>query len=67
MMVNWTELYKDNRKEIPDAPVWFAVLFVTYTWVVLPIVVWWDVDFRMFRFKVKIVLRKIFFRFLRGR
>ncbi len=65
-MNNWRELYKDNRKQIPDAPAWFAVLFVTYVWATLPIVVWWDVDFRILRFKVRIVLRKVFFRLLRG-
>lgn len=61
------EYYDDLRKEVPESPKLASALFALYAFFTIPIAVWWDCDFRIFRSKVKFALRKIFFRIIGGR
>ncbi len=62
----WKELFEDFRKEFPTVPFWFSIVYVTYASIAIPIGSWIDCDFRIFRFKVWIAIRKIFFRIIGG-
>lgn len=65
-MMYWKDLFDDFRKEFPDVPLWVALLLVTYASITIPIRSWLDCDFRIFRFKVRIAIRKIFLRIIGG-
>lgn len=62
----WLDLYEDFKETMPEIPEFWAVFFVTYVWITIQIRAWWDCDFRIFRFKVRIIFRKILFRIIRG-
>ncbi len=61
------EYYDDYLQAIPEATKLEAMLFALLAFLTIPFFVWWDCDFRIFRFKVKFALRKIFFRIIGGR
>ena len=66
MIAQWREYYDEMIAVEPKIPKWLIVIFVTWATIWIPVLVWWDCDFHLFRWKVKIVLRKFFFRMLFG-
>lgn len=62
----WKELFDDFKREFPTVPLWMAWVFVTYAWIVIPIKAWFDCDFRIFRFKIRLAVRALIIRIIRG-
>jgi hypothetical protein len=62
----YKELYVDFGCAFPETPWLIKFLFVTYAWITIPMLVWWDCDLRIFRTQVKIAVRRIVFRILGG-
>lgn len=62
----WKELFDDFKKEFPTFPLWMAWVIVTYAWIVIPIHAWFDCDFRIFRFQMRLAVRALIIRIIRG-
>ena len=62
----WKELFDDYRKEFPNTPFWMALVIVTYASIVIPVLAWFDCDFRIFRFKMRLAVRALIIRIIKG-
>jgi len=60
--MNWIDLNADYKQNFPDEHWLIRILIVTWASISLPILVWWAVDFLIFRSRVKIFFRKLMMR-----